>query len=53
MIATFGKKFDFDFKVSLVEKLSRVITMSGTLGLVMETLGWTRWHRLTAWIKLN
>ena len=53
MIATFGKKFDFDFKVSLVEETIRVITICGTLGLEMETLGWTPWHKLMAWIKFN
>ena len=47
MNALFGKKTDFDFSVSLVEKLSRMIVVFWTLRLVFETLGWT------ALLKLN
>ena len=45
-IAPFGKKIDFDVKEGLVEE-----PMYGTIGMVMETLGWTQWHRLLS--KLN
>ena len=52
--ATFGKKTDFDFnEESLLEETSRVIVVYGTLGMVMETQGWTQWHKLTSLMKLN
>ena len=51
--APFGKKTDFNSKESLYEKLSPVIVMYERIGLGMETLGWTQWHKLTALMKLN
>ena len=55
MNSHFGKKTDFDFKLccTLFKKLSRVVVMYGTIGLIMETLGWTQWHKLMTMTKLN
>ena len=47
------RKLIFTSKQALLKKLSRVIIMCGTLGLVMETLGWTKCHLLKALMKLN
>ena len=49
----FGKKSGLSSREALLKKLFRVKVLCGSNGLVMETLGWTQWLRLTALTKLN